>query len=45
LVEVGIRDKKSHELIRKVLEMTPKEKESLLQVLKEEKTAPRPPKK
>jgi len=33
----GITDKKSHELIKKVLKMTPKEKESLLQVLKEHK--------
>lgn len=39
LREVGITDKKSHELIKSVLKMTPKEKESLLKVLKGEKTA------
>lgn len=43
LREVGITDKKSHELIKKVLKMTLKEKESLLKVLKEEKIVPRPP--
>lgn len=42
---VGITNKKSHEIIKKVLKMTPKEKESLLKVLKEEKTPPRPPRK
>ena len=40
LAEVGITNKKSHELIKKVLGMKPKEKESLLRVLKEEKTHP-----
>lgn len=39
LREAGITDKKSHELIREVLKMTPKEKESLLKVLEGEKTA------
>lgn len=39
LREVGITNKKSHELIKKVLNMTLKEKESLLKVLKGEKTA------
>lgn len=45
LREVGITNKKSHELIKKILKMTPKEKESLLRVLKEEKIAPSPSKK
>lgn len=40
LREMGIKNKKSHELIKKVLKMTTKEKESLLQVLKERKIAP-----
>ena len=44
LEAAGITDKKSHELIKKVLRMTPKEKESLLTVLREEKIAPRRPK-
>ena len=34
LREVGIRDEKSHELIKKILKMTVVEKESLLRVLK-----------
>lgn len=34
LEAAGITNKKSHELIKKVLKMTPKEKESLLKVLK-----------
>lgn len=38
LKEVGIKDKKSHQLIKKVLKMTAKEKESLLKVLKGEKS-------
>lgn len=42
---VGIKDKKSYELIKKVLKMTQEEKESLLKLLKEEKIAPRLPKK
>lgn len=56
LKAVGIINKKSHELIKKILKMTPEEKESLLRVLeehkiapqsrsKEEKIAPCPPKK
>lgn len=45
LKEVGITNKKSHELIKKVLKMTLKEKESLLKTLKEEKTASVLPKK
>lgn len=45
LRETGITDKKSHELIKRVLKMTSPEKESLLKVLKEEKNAPHPPKK
>jgi len=45
LREAGIKDKKSHQLIKKILKMTSKEKESLLQILKEEKTAPHRPKK
>lgn len=45
LREVGITNKKSYELIKKMLKMTPKEKESLLKVLKGERTSPRPPKK
>lgn len=45
LKEAGIKDKKSYELIKKVLKMTTKEKESLLKVLKGEKIAPFPPKK
>jgi len=44
LREMGITNKKSHKLIKKVLKMAPKEKESLLKVFKEEKTPPRPPK-
>lgn len=44
LTAAGIKDKKSHKLIKKVLKMSPKEKESLLKVFKEEKTPPRPPK-
>jgi len=39
LGKAGITNKKSHELIKKVLKMTPKEKESLLKVLRGEKTA------
>lgn len=39
LREVGITDKKSHELIISVLKMNSREKESLLKVLKGEKTA------
>lgn len=35
----GITDKRSHELIKSVLKMTSKEKESLLKVLKDEKIA------
>ena len=38
LREIGITDKKSHELINKILKMTPKEKESLLKVLKTRQT-------
>lgn len=34
LREAGVTDKKSHELIKKVLKMTPKEKENLSRVLK-----------
>ncbi len=51
LKTIGIADKKSHELINKVLGMTSKEKASLLQVLKtirkvkDEKTVPYLPKK
>lgn len=45
LKEMGITDKKSHELIKRVLKMTSSEKESLLKVLKEEKTALRRPRK
>lgn len=45
LREVGITNKKTYELIKNILKMTQKEKESLLKVLKEEKTSPRPPKK
>ena len=37
LNEVGITGKKSHELIQEVLKMTPKEKESLLGILRDEK--------
>lgn len=33
LITFGIKDKKSHALIKEVLKMTPKEKESLLKVL------------
>lgn len=44
LGKTGITDKKSHELIKKVLKMTPGEKESLLKVLKEEKIGSTPPK-
>lgn len=39
LREAGVTDKKSHELIKKVLKMTPREKESLSKVLKERKIA------
>lgn len=42
---VEITDKKSYELIKKVLKMTPEEKESLLKVLREEKNASYPPRK
>ena len=45
LREAGITDKKTHELIKRVLKMTPPEQESLLQVFREEKNAPLPPKK
>lgn len=45
LNEVGITGKKSHELIQEVLKMTPKEKESLLGVLRDEKSAASPSKK
>lgn len=45
LAEVGMTDKKSYELIQKVLKMTPKEKESLFKVLKDEKIAASPSKK
>lgn len=45
LREAGITDKKTHELIEKVLKMTTEEKESLLGVLKGEKTALRRPRK
>lgn len=37
LKTIGIADKKSHELINKVLGMTSKEKESLLKILKNHK--------
>lgn len=33
LITLGIKDKKSHELIKEVMKMTPKEKQSLLTVL------------
>lgn len=39
LRKAGITNKKSHELIKNVLKMTPEEKESLLTVLRDEKTA------
>lgn len=45
LSEVGITNKKSYELIQQILKMTPKEKESLLRVLKDEKIAASPSKK
>ena len=45
LSEVGITDKKSYELIQEILKMTPKEKESLMRVLKDEKIAASPSKK
>lgn len=45
LKAAGITNKKSHELIQKILKMTSKEKESLLRVLKGEKTASLPSKK
>jgi len=45
LKEAGIKDKKSHRIIKEILKMTPKEKESLLKVLKGEKIASRRPKK
>ena len=38
LRKAGIKDKKSYELIKKVLKMTPEEKESLLKVLKTRQT-------
>ena len=41
----GITDKKSHELIKSVLKMTSREKESLLTILKGEKIAAFPSKK
>jgi len=34
LIRVGIRDKRSHDLIKRILKMTVKERESLLIVLK-----------
>lgn len=37
LREAGVKDKKSYEIIKEILQMTAKEKESLLQVLKEGK--------
>jgi len=37
-MEMGITNKKSHQLIKEVLKMTPKEKESLLKILKTRQT-------
>ena len=45
LRRAGITDKKSHELIKSVLKMTSREKESLLTILKGEKIAAFPSKK
>ncbi|MBU0569278.1 helix-turn-helix domain-containing protein [Patescibacteria group bacterium] len=45
LTRAGIKNKKSHELIKRVLRMTTKEKESLLGVLRDEKIRASHPKK
>ena len=43
LRRVGITDKKSHKLIKEILKMTREEKESLVKVLKGERTSLRRP--
>lgn len=45
LIRAGIEDEKSHSLIKEILKMTVKERESLLRVLKDEKIRSRPSKK